>query len=217
MFKLFDNAKVSDNVYIGEFSVIGKPSRPRFNALLNRVQFFENENPKDTVISPGCYIDANVLIEEGVILGQNCIIESKCVIEKGTVIGANSLIIHGARILQDTKVSNNCVVGGFIADRSVISENCRVLGKLLHKQEDPYLPWDDNIEPSPTLGKNVFVGLGATVLGDVRIDDNVYICSGALVTKDVPSFHVVKGINDIIPISKWTGKLKESFFWKYPK
>lgn len=214
MIHLFDNARVSDDVQIGEFSVIGKPSRPRFNASLNKVQFSKDHDPEPTIISTGCYIGAQVLIEEGVTIASHCIIESKCVLEKGTVIGANSFIVHGARILQDTRIAEHCVVGGLIAERTVVGGGCRVLGALLHKQDDPYLPWDDNLEASPTLGKNVFVGVRAVVLGGVHINDNVYICSGAVVTKNIPSFHVVKGINQIIPMSKWPGKLRESQFWK---
>ncbi len=214
MIKIFGNAKVSENVEIGEFSVIGKASRPRFNVSLNRVEFSKKLNLQDTIISHGCYIGTQVLIEEGVRIGPNCIIESKCVIEKGTVISSNTLVVHGARILQEVQIANDCVIGGFIADRAVIGEHCKVLGALLHKQDDPYLPWDDNIEPSPTLGENVFVGVGAIVLGDVHISDNVYICSGAIVTRDIPSFNIVKGINEVIPKSKWHGKLKDSAFWK---
>ncbi len=217
MIKIFDNAKVSENVQIGEFSVIGQPSRPKFNVALGRVEVSKTLNPKHTIISPGCYIGAQVLIEEGVNIGPNCIIESKCVIYKGTSIDANTLIVHGARILEDTQIANNCVIGGFIADRAIIGEGCRVLGSLLHRQDDPYIAWDDNIEPSPTLGKYVFVGVGAVVLGDIHIFNNVYICSGAIVTRNIPSLNVVRGINEVIPISKWHGRLRESFFWKEAK
>lgn len=217
MIKLFNNARVCENVQIGDFSVIGRPSRPRFNVSNNRVEFLTNNTPLETIISDGCYIGAHVLIEEGVRIGPNCIIESKCLVEKGTVIGGNSLIVHGARILQDAQIAANCVIGGFIADRAIIGERCRVLGALLHKQDDPYLPWDDNIEPSPTLGENVFVGAGAIVIGDAHICDNVYICSGAIVTQDIPSFNVVRGINEVIDRSQWPGRLKDSLFWKEPK
>ncbi len=216
MIQILDNAKISENVEIGEFSVIGKASRPPFSSSLNKV-VFSTDQLEPTIILPGCYIGAHVLIEEGVTIGRDCIVESKCVIQKGTVIGAKTAIVHGARILQHTKMSENCIVGGFIADHTIIGEGCRVLGALLHKQDDPHLPWDENVEPSPSLGKNVFVGVGAIVLGKVRIDDYVYICSGAIVTKDVPSFHIVKGTNEIIPISKWPGKLRESQFWMEPK
>jgi len=73
MIQLFDNAKISENVEIGEFSVIGKSSRPRFNSYLSKV-VYSTDQRKPTIISAGCYIGVHVLIEEGVEIGQNCII-----------------------------------------------------------------------------------------------------------------------------------------------
>ena len=44
------------------------------------------------------------------------------------------------------------------------------------------------------IGNNVWIGLGATVLQDVRIGNGVVICSGAVVTKNVPENAIVAGI-----------------------
>lgn len=46
----------------------------------------------------------------------------------------------------------------------------------------------------PTIGDNVFISLGAKVIGKVRIGDNVTIAPNAIVTKDVPDNAVVGGI-----------------------
>ena len=46
----------------------------------------------------------------------------------------------------------------------------------------------------PTLGKNVMVGAGAKVLGNITIGDNVLIASNAVVLRDVPSGATVVGI-----------------------
>ena len=46
----------------------------------------------------------------------------------------------------------------------------------------------------PTLGKNVVVGVGASVLGNVYIGDNVKIGAGAVVVNDVPPNCTVVGI-----------------------
>lgn len=37
----------------------------------------------------------------------------------------------------------------------------------------------------PTLGNNIMVGVGAKIIGDVRIADNVRIAAGAVVVKDI--------------------------------
>lgn len=45
----------------------------------------------------------------------------------------------------------------------------------------------------PTIGDNVFVGVGAVVVGKIRIGNNVQIGANAVVTKDVPDNAVVVG------------------------
>ena len=46
----------------------------------------------------------------------------------------------------------------------------------------------------PSLGKNVVVGAGAKVLGDINISENVRIGAGSVVLRDVPSDCTVVGI-----------------------
>ncbi len=46
----------------------------------------------------------------------------------------------------------------------------------------------------PTLGKNVVVGAGACVLGDIHVGDNVSIGANAVVVRDVPSNSTVVGV-----------------------
>lgn len=44
-----------------------------------------------------------------------------------------------------------------------------------------------------SIGNNVFIGYGSTVLCNTRIGDNVIVGAGSVVTKDVPSNSVVAG------------------------
>jgi serine O-acetyltransferase len=46
----------------------------------------------------------------------------------------------------------------------------------------------------PTLGKNVIVEPGAKVLGNIKIGDNVRICAGSVVLRDVPDNSIVVGV-----------------------
>ncbi|WP_198540758.1 serine O-acetyltransferase [Capnocytophaga stomatis] len=46
----------------------------------------------------------------------------------------------------------------------------------------------------PTIGKNVFIGCGACVLGGVTIGDNVSIGANSVVINDIPDNAVVVGI-----------------------
>ena len=45
----------------------------------------------------------------------------------------------------------------------------------------------------PIIGDNVFVGVGAVVVGKIKIGNNVQIGANAVVTKDVPDNAIVVG------------------------
>lgn len=52
-----------------------------------------------------------------------------------------------------------------------------------------------DMTPKPiVIGKNVWIGANATILGGVTIGDNSIIAAGAVVTKDVPSDSVAAGV-----------------------
>jgi serine acetyltransferase len=47
---------------------------------------------------------------------------------------------------------------------------------------------------APTLGNDVYVGTGATILGGITIGDGATIAAGAVVVKDVPAGSTVGGV-----------------------
>lgn len=51
-----------------------------------------------------------------------------------------------------------------------------------------------NNRGTPIIGKNVFIGCGACVLGGVKIGDNVSIGANAVVLTDIPDNAVVVGV-----------------------
>ena len=57
----------------------------------------------------------------------------------------------------------------------------------------------NHIRRHPKIGNDCLLGAKASVVGAVTIGDDVTIAAGAIVTKDVPSHSVVKGINQIRP------------------
>lgn len=207
---IYPNVELGDGVHIGEFSVIGKPTRPLSSPQAN----LRRMPDASTVVGHSTYIGAHVLVEEGVHIGHSCIIESHGVLERDVKIGRNCFIVHGARICGYSTVGDDCVIGGFVAERSQVGSHCQVLGQLIHRQADPTIPWDANVEPAPVLEDNVFVGLTATVIGNVRISHHVYVTAGSIVTRSVPSYHVVHGVNRLCRVSDWRGPLRDSPFWR---
>jgi len=96
-------------------------------------------------------------------------------IHPGARIGSGFFIDHG--------------MGVVIGETSEIGENVTLyhgvtLGGTSLKKEKRH----------PTLGDNVIVGAGASVLGPIKVGDNARIGSGSVVIEDVPPNTTVVGI-----------------------
>ncbi len=96
-------------------------------------------------------------------------------IHPGATIGRRFFIDHG--------------MGVVIGETTIIGDDCQLYqgatlggtGKETGKRH-------------PTLGNNVVVGVGASVLGNVHIGDNCKVGGGAVVVNDVPANCTVVGI-----------------------
>ncbi len=101
----------------------------------------------------------------------------------------NTLIEEGATILPNAIVSNNCYVGrgALIYYGSTIAHDCKI-GQFCE------LSPGATLLGRVSLGDNVHVGANATILPKVKIGNNVIIGAGSVVTKDVPSNSIIKGV-----------------------
>lgn len=117
--------------------------------------------------------------------------------EKGliTVIGRHFLNRYSRR--DQVEISpNTCGPGlklrhfGYIrvAGSSVIGSNCTILPRVLLGKKKPGVS-----SPCVFVGNNCYIGTGSTILGPVKIGDNVMIAAGSVVLKDVPDNCLVAG------------------------
>lgn len=207
-YKIFEKCNIHSSVIICDYAIIGK----KYRKLLDGIQ----ENYEDTIIGPNNYIGYGSIIGTGCQLSGNVIVDDMCLLESRVIIGENTLITHRAQVCNDVEIGKNCVIGGFIAERTLVGNSSRIFGRIVHKQDNPCCGWDDDesTEQSPVIKNNVFIGFDALIIGGVTLDSNSYICAGAIVTKDVPSNHIVKGINQMIRCSTWNGCMSKSKHFK---
>lgn len=96
-------------------------------------------------------------------------------IHPGATVGRRFVIDHGMGIV--------------VGETTIIGDDCQLYqgvtlggtGKEKGKRH-------------PTLGNNVVVGVGASVLGNVTLGDNVKVGGGAVVVRDVPADCTVVGV-----------------------
>lgn len=107
-----------------------------------------------------------------------------CNIWPGIELGEGAYIAHAHDVCigQTAIIGNNC---RFYPHCDITAAVKNDHDRVLHKQRR-----------HAKIGNDCMIGNGAVIVGPVTIGNNVTIGAGALVTKDVPSHRVVKGINE---------------------
>lgn len=102
-------------------------------------------------------------------------------------IGENFEIRHpmGIYIGKTTEIGSGCKVYPFFVSIASIKDDKELIR--------------NHVRRHPKFGDDCLLGSKATVVGPIIIGDDVTIGAGAIVTKDVPSHSVVKGVNQIRP------------------
>ena len=128
-------------------------------------------------------------------IGDNCTFNSSsrfnfrginhpCIIQTGK---------PGAKIV----IGNHCGFSGvsIVADKEVVIEDHVTVGAnaIIGDRDDHSDIYAS--EPRPVhIGKNVWIGMNATIMKGVTIGEYAIIGAGAIVTKDVPPYAIVAGI-----------------------
>lgn len=96
-------------------------------------------------------------------------------IHPGATIGRRFVIDHGMGIV--------------VGETTIIGDDCQ-----LYQGVTLGGTGKDKGKRHPTLGNNVVVGVGASVLGNITLGDNVKVGGGAVVVRDVPADCTVIGV-----------------------
>ena len=78
--------------------------------------------------------------------------------------------------------------GVFISDLATIGRNCVI---FQHVTIGSNSIKDSKGQGAPIIGDNCYIGVGAKIIGNIRIGNNVRIGANCVVTKDVPANHTV--------------------------
>lgn len=117
-------------------------------------------------------------------------------------IGKQSSIHWRARFRQPSKlvIGDNCVIGEFalIDARSgvTIGNNVNIGGEvnIFTLEHDPDSPTFD-VKGGPVIIEDyVYIGSRVVILPAVRLGYGAVVATGAVVTRDVPPYHIVGGV-----------------------
>lgn len=112
-----------------------------------------------------------------------------------------SQLYKGVSLKSGLEINTERLGGGVIVPHwGRILINAKTVGDNLYVFHNVTIGHDYSTG-KPTIGNNVIIGTGATIIGDIVIGDNVIIGSNSLVNSDIPNDSVVAG-NPARPIRK---------------
>jgi bifunctional UDP-N-acetylglucosamine pyrophosphorylase/glucosamine-1-phosphate N-acetyltransferase len=185
-----EKVKIGINVKIGHCSCIG----------------FGAPEDGEVIIEDNVTIGAFCVIHFGAVIKKDVCIDHRCVIGEAE-IGEKTRVLFGKEITYKAKVGNNCIIGGNVADRTIIEDNVTYLGEIAHSHRDASRDWDTTEEPSPIIYKGSVVGVNALIIGPRKIGPHAYIGAGEIVRTDVgEKMTLIKG--ELKPLSAYRGMIK---------
>jgi len=119
---------------------------------------------------------------------------------------------HGTQILGDVTIEDNVWIGSYcfldgLNAPLLIKENSVIAGYTAiytHNTMWRDLGLGDKIISKVTIGKNVHLGHGAVIVpkkdGEITIGDHVIIHANAVVSEDVPPWHIFTKLGQLKPI-----------------
>ena len=199
---IFGKSKIDKSCFIDSRALIGYPHKSELNLLENKENEIEGcEIGKNSEIRPGTIYSTakigentrtghNFLIREKTTLGNGCLVGTNVVIDDNCTIGDNCSFQTGAYIPTGTKIGNRVFLGPNVS---------------LTNDKTP-LRSEYNPEPI-IIGDDVTVGSNATIMPGLTLEEGAFVAGGAVVTKNVPAWHLAKGCPAVI--SKLPDSLKK--------
>jgi UDP-2-acetamido-3-amino-2,3-dideoxy-glucuronate N-acetyltransferase len=141
-------------------------------------------------------------------------VHPSAVVDKGARIGAGTKIWHYSHIQQGARIGQNCVIGQNVnVDGGIIGNNVKIQNNVsvytgvvveddvflgpscvLTNVANPRSPVNRRgIYEKTLIRKGATIGANATILCGVTIGRHAFVAAGAVVTKEVPDYALVKG------------------------
>jgi len=130
-------------------------------------------------IGTNTFVWQNAIILKDAVIGDNCNINCHTFIENDVVIGNNVTIKSGVYLWDGIIIENNVFVGPNVTFTNDKYPKSKSYPKAFQKT---------------TLREFASIGAGAIILGGIEIGSYALVGAGALVTKNVPSNSIVKGV-----------------------
>jgi UDP-3-O-[3-hydroxymyristoyl] glucosamine N-acyltransferase len=189
-----ENAKIGNDVYIGDYSFIGENVFVGNNVKIYP-QVFVGDNSR---IGDNTVLYAGVRIYDETVIGQDCIIHSGVVLGSdgfrfATQNGENTKVPQIGNVVIEDKVEigANCAIDRATLGSTIIRKGAK-LDNLVHIAhnvdigESTYIAANNVIAGSTKIGKNCMFSGQVGIIGHLNIADGTIIAAQSGISKSIP-------------------------------
>lgn len=143
---------------------------------------------KGSTVRSGTVIYNDVIAGEGLKTGHDVLIREKTTIGKNVLIGTKT-VLDG-----NIETGNQCSLqtGVYVSGHTVIGDGV-FIGPKASLLNDRYPVRGGGELEGPKIADDVSIGGNATILPAVAVGEGAMVAAGAVVTKDIPEWHLAKG------------------------
>jgi bifunctional UDP-N-acetylglucosamine pyrophosphorylase/glucosamine-1-phosphate N-acetyltransferase len=146
---------------------------------------------QDTCIEPGCVIQGDTVIGEGVHLKPHCMIEESR-IDDGVVMGPSAHLRPGTHLMDGVRLGNFVEIKNSTLGRGVKADHLAYIGDADVGEGASFscgaitVNYDWQGKHRTVIGKGSTVGCNANLIAPVVIGDNAAVAAGSTITGPVP-------------------------------
>ena len=171
---------------------------------------------RDTLIEPGCVIQGDSRIGEGVHLKPGCMIETGCEIADDVEMGPNAHLRPGTRLGKGVRLGNfvevkNSVLGcGVKADHLTYIGDADVGAGASFGAGSIVVNYDGIAKHRSTIAEGAFVGCNANLIAPIELERNAFVAAGSTITKSVPAEALAVERAKQTNVEGWSARRREA-------
>jgi bifunctional UDP-N-acetylglucosamine pyrophosphorylase/glucosamine-1-phosphate N-acetyltransferase len=148
---------------------------------------------RDTLIEPGCVIQGDSRIGDGVHLKPGCMIETGCEIADDVEMGPNAHLRPGTRLGKGVRIGNyvevkNSVLGdGVKADHLTYIGDADIGAGASFGAGSIVVNYDGIAKHRSRIAEGVFVGCNSNLIAPLELERNSFVAAGSTISKSVPA------------------------------
>ena len=176
--------KQGQNIFISNKATFLGDAKIGHCSILGMEDYKGNTN--SITIGKNFVMGAYCSCEYDVVIGDDCELGNRCSIYAGARIGNNVYLNCGSKVYWNARIADGCVINGCVPQDVILEKNVRFFGRVAHSHRNHTIEWGEVREPSPYFCEGSFVGLGALIIGGVRIGRNSYVGAGEILRCNLP-------------------------------